>query len=246
MSCKLHFKMPGTPSWIHFPGLGRIQSIWLPSMSSYLFGLSLRHHGFRYIPSRKRPKIGVLKRQFSLTSAEESVISVLSLRKCTLTFLAVLFCRICPTRLPKPCQPLALKTWCTTSLNPNRSKVSKKNVQPEKNLTAIDNAGAKIYYMRSVLHDHPLHKINKILENTKAVMTQESLLLIDEMILPEVGVNVLAASVDLTLMSAVASMELTESQWRGVIEAAGLELVKMYPYSTNQYEGVIAAQLPRI
>jgi hypothetical protein len=105
--------------------------------------------------------------------------------------------------------------------------------------------GAKFYYMRCVLHNHPTYKVRKLLENTKSAMTSDSILLVDEMILPETGVNANAASVDMTVLTALASVERTEAEWRETMKDAGLELAQTYTYSSQNYESVMAVRLPR-
>jgi hypothetical protein len=84
--------------------------------------------------------------------------------------------------------------------------------------------GAKFYFMRGVLHDHPAHQARKILEQTKAAMGPGSVLLIDEMILPETGVSLMAASIDMTILTALAGMERTEAQWREIMQRWGSTL----------------------
>ena len=76
-------------------------------------------------------------------------------------------------------------------------------------------------------------------------MAQDSVLLIDEMILPEVGVNLQVSSIDMTMLTTFASMERTEKQWRKTFKEAGLELIKTYQYSPLNYESVMDVRLPR-
>ncbi|KAI0193081.1 O-methyltransferase [Xylaria flabelliformis] len=76
--------------------------------------------------------------------------------------------------------------------------------------------GAKIYYLRAVLHDHPNHKVSQIVRNIRDVMAADSRLWVDEMILPESKVNTVASSVDMSMLAAFASMERTEAQWRDI------------------------------
>lgn len=76
-------------------------------------------------------------------------------------------------------------------------------------------------------------------------MSEESVLLIDEMIFPESGVHYEAVSIDMTMLAAFASMERTEAQWRQTLAEAGLELVKIYMYNPVSYEGVMDVRLPR-
>ena len=47
--------------------------------------------------------------------------------------------------------------------------------------------GARAYYIRNVLHDWPDEKCKLILENIKSAMTSESVVLIDEMVIPNLG-----------------------------------------------------------
>ncbi|KMU78412.1 O-methyltransferase [Coccidioides immitis RMSCC 3703] len=47
------------------------------------------------------------------------------------------------------------------------------------------STGARAYYLRQVLHDWPNDKCKVILENIKAGMSQDSTLLIDEMVISE-------------------------------------------------------------
>ncbi|KAI0173474.1 S-adenosyl-L-methionine-dependent methyltransferase [Hypoxylon sp. FL1284] len=106
--------------------------------------------------------------------------------------------------------------------------------------------GAKFYHLRAVLHNHPPHKIRQLLQNIKAAMTPESVLIIDEMVFPQKGVSFNAASIDMTMMAAFSSMERTEYQWSRVFEEVGLELVRTYTYLPLSYESAMDVRLPRV
>jgi hypothetical protein len=108
----------------------------------------------------------------------------------------------------------------------------------------MSSTGAKFYFMRGVLHNHPPQKVLQLLENTKAAMAKDSVLLLDEMILPEKGANVDALSMDLTMLSAFAGMERTETQWREVIDEAGLKLERVFVYNEVSHESVMEVRLP--
>lgn len=82
-----------------------------------------------------------------------------------------------------------------------------------------------------------------LLEIIKAAMQPESILLVDEMVLPEENVNYMTASIDMTMLAAFASMERTEAQWREAFEDVGLKLVKTYSYSPSTYESVMDVRL---
>ncbi|KFA45947.1 hypothetical protein S40293_07288 [Stachybotrys chartarum IBT 40293] len=103
--------------------------------------------------------------------------------------------------------------------------------------------GAKFYFTRGVLHNHPDHKVRILLENTKSAMAPDSIMLLDEMVLPETGVNSYAAAMDITMMSAMAGMERSEAQWKALLESVGLKLVKTYKYNPTSYEAVMDVRL---
>lgn len=78
----------------------------------------------------------------------------------------------------------------------------------------------------------------------KAAMKPESVLLVDELVLPEENVNYMAASIDMTILAAFASMERTEAQWKTLFEEVGLKMVRTYRYSPLTYESVMDVRLP--
>lgn len=82
-----------------------------------------------------------------------------------------------------------------------------------------------------------------LLESIKAAMRPGSVLLVDEMVLPEENVNYMAASIDMTMLLAFASMERTEVQWKSLFETVGLKLVRTYTYSPSTYESVMDIRL---
>ncbi|KAI1323783.1 S-adenosyl-L-methionine-dependent methyltransferase [Xylariaceae sp. FL0255] len=103
--------------------------------------------------------------------------------------------------------------------------------------------GAKFYFLRGVLHNHPDHKAHQVLARTREAMAPDSVLLLDEMVLPETGVNAYAACMDFTMMAAFASSERTQADWRRIIEGAGLRLVETYQYNPSSYESVMDIRL---
>ncbi|KAH9866814.1 hypothetical protein J1614_008507 [Plenodomus biglobosus] len=105
--------------------------------------------------------------------------------------------------------------------------------------------GAKFYYLRAVLHNQSPPNVRRVLDNIKAAMTPESILLIDELVLPESGVSYIASSIDMTMLSAFAGTERTEAQWRKTFKEAGLELTHTYTYYPTGYESVMDVRLLR-
>lgn len=81
-----------------------------------------------------------------------------------------------------------------------------------------------------------------MLKLIKQAMSPTSRLLIDEMVIPEVGVSEKAAARDWTVGSCLASQERTEAEWREVLEEVGLE----YTYIPTTYEAVMDVRLREI
>ncbi|KAI1125074.1 S-adenosyl-L-methionine-dependent methyltransferase [Nemania abortiva] len=102
---------------------------------------------------------------------------------------------------------------------------------------------AKFYYIRGVLHNQLVEDAKRLLTRTKDAMATDSVLLIDELVLGERGLDSYSATVDLTMMAANASMERTETQWREILEVVGLCFVKRYPYNPATFESVIEVRL---
>jgi len=75
-------------------------------------------------------------------------------------------------------------------------------------------------------------------------MATDSIILLDEWILPDTKANVDAVSMDLTMLTAFAGGERTEKQWRSIIDEIGLELVKIYVYNAVSHECVMDVRLP--
>ena len=88
--------------------------------------------------------------------------------------------------------------------------------------------GAKVYYMRQILHDFPDAESRRILGSIREAMTGDSVVLVNENFLPETGASLYNAEIDLSMMAVFGSMERTERQWVELIESAGLEVVKVW------------------
>lgn len=69
------------------------------------------------------------------------------------------------------------------------------------------NVGSRFYYMRNILHDHADLKCLIILKNILAAMDTDSLILIDDMVIPNSAVHSYATQIDLTMMASIASRE---------------------------------------
>ena len=99
---------------------------------------------------------------------------------------------------------------------------------------------AKFYYIRAVLHDFPDDKCRLVLKNLGAAMGKDSMILIDEMILPDWKIHWHSTQVDLTMMAALAAIERTREQWTSLLDSAGLKILNTYTYTPSVYESVMA------
>jgi len=101
--------------------------------------------------------------------------------------------------------------------------------------------GAKFYYLRNILHDYPDDKCQLILHNIIEAMSSESLILIDEMVVPDKGISWQAAQMDLLMMSAFGSLERSKQQWHKLLNDAGLKILNVLTYTTSLQNSVIMA-----
>lgn len=69
-----------------------------------------------------------------------------------------------------------------------------------------------------------------------------STLLIYDYVMPERSAPLRAAAMDVQMMSLVAGIERTEDQWISILEASGMEMVRVW-YSATKFESVIEAKL---
>ncbi|OAX79773.1 hypothetical protein ACJ72_05905 [Emergomyces africanus] len=87
---------------------------------------------------------------------------------------------------------------------------------------------AKAYFLSYVLHDWPDKQSLQILGHIRDAMDDESVLLIHENMLPEVGVDAFSASTDLAMMANFSALDRTEQQFITLLDQAGLELVNTW------------------
>lgn len=92
--------------------------------------------------------------------------------------------------------------------------------------------------MRSIIHDWPDEKAVSILQNTMSALGPDSVILVDDRVLPNTGVHWYATVVDVTMMAGLASQERTVEQWDRLMEKAGLRIRNVYTY-TNSYNSVL-------
>ncbi|KAL8971453.1 MAG: hypothetical protein Q9197_003269 [Variospora fuerteventurae] len=103
--------------------------------------------------------------------------------------------------------------------------------------------GPKAYLIRQVLHDWPDKECKVILQHLAAGMRKGySKLLVNEIIIPEVGASDFIIACDLVMMGLGGGMERTKSHWSSLLESAGLRIEKVWTLN-EETESVMEAVL---
>lgn len=99
--------------------------------------------------------------------------------------------------------------------------------------------GAKAYYMRNIMHDWPDDKCVEILQRLREACADDSMILIDDMVLPDQGASWKQAQKDIQMMAAVAAMERSVTQWKDLLARAGLKIDQVCTYDKEMGDSVI-------
>lgn len=111
-------------------------------------------------------------------------------------------------------------------------------------LWLIEQLRARAYYMRIIMHDWPDDKCVKFLQNIMLAMTADSVILIDEMIIPDTNAHWRAIQLDITMIACLAAQKRTKKQWYQLLETAGLKILDIYTY-TDELQGSIIVATPQ-
>ncbi|KAI6716085.1 O-methyltransferase [Diplocarpon mali] len=104
--------------------------------------------------------------------------------------------------------------------------------------------GAKFYMFRAICHDWPDADCIRFLGNTvRAMKKRYSRILINDQVLPNTGAGLHPAVLDLTMMTYFHAMERTERQWRRMLDAVGVDIVRIWRFEGGGTEAVIEAQI---
>jgi demethylsterigmatocystin 6-O-methyltransferase len=93
--------------------------------------------------------------------------------------------------------------------------------------------------MRNIIHDNPDDKAVALLKHTIDVLGPSSVILIDDMVVPNKGARWETTQLDLFMMTGLASLERTYDQWYELAAKAGLKIVNMYCYTTSLQDHII-------
>lgn len=101
--------------------------------------------------------------------------------------------------------------------------------------------GAKFYYLRHILHDWPDKDCVRILKNLVPAMSEESLILLDEVVLPETKIPWQVTAMTIAMMASLGGIERSKDDWVKLLDEAGLKLVEVYRYDETKFHSIIAA-----
>ena len=89
--------------------------------------------------------------------------------------------------------------------------------------------GADVYLMSGVVHDWDDERALRILRNCRVGMAPQGAVLLVESVIPEHGQPSRAAMFDVNMMVVLTGRERTEEQYRALLAAADLQLIKVTP-----------------
>ncbi|OTB10666.1 hypothetical protein K445DRAFT_322790 [Daldinia sp. EC12] len=102
--------------------------------------------------------------------------------------------------------------------------------------------GAASYYFRSVLRNWPDRYSRTILSHVREAMDKDSLLLIDEIVLPDRGAHRYETQLDLTMLAMLNAEARTETHWKQLLAEVGMEVKDIVFYEEETREGIIIAK----
>ncbi|EXJ71701.1 uncharacterized protein A1O5_05509 [Cladophialophora psammophila CBS 110553] len=95
--------------------------------------------------------------------------------------------------------------------------------------------GARVYYMRSILHDWDDERVREILRNIVPAMRRGySRLLINDWVIPDTGAALYPCLQDINMLALFSAMERSESHFRELLESVGLQLNNVWGSPTHE------------
>ena len=103
-------------------------------------------------------------------------------------------------------------------------------------------SGSRTYYIAHVMHNWPTDECVQILKNVRDAMTPGySKILICDLILPDAGVSLRHAALDLGMMTLHSGMQRSKKQWAELVSRAGLRVEKFWMSPRGDGEGIVQA-----
>lgn len=101
--------------------------------------------------------------------------------------------------------------------------------------------GAKFYYLRHIMHDWTDEDCIRILSNIIPAMGPESLILIDDVVLPDTKVPWQVAIMDISISACLGGIERSKEDWTKLLEQAGLKVVGVHRYDDVKFHSIVTA-----
>jgi demethylsterigmatocystin 6-O-methyltransferase len=100
---------------------------------------------------------------------------------------------------------------------------------------------AKFYYLRHIMHDWPDVDCIRILKNIIPSMGPDSLILIDDVVLPETKVPWQVSAMIMMMMAALGGTERSKEDWESLLDRAGLKVAHIIRYDDVKFHSIVAA-----
>lgn len=118
-----------------------------------------------------------------------------------------------------------------------------KGMYEDRKLIQALNTGARIYYMKFILHDWADAQCHEILQHLRTAMRKGySKLIIEEFVLPDKDAPLSQTTLDWQMMVFCSSMERTRDHWKKLLTSAGFHVVKFW-FPSRSGQGIIEAEV---
>lgn len=126
---------------------------------------------------------------------------------------------------------------------PNRDEMTTLDIHPLPHdfMTEQPIKGAKVYYLRNVIHNWNDAPSKVILGQIQQAMAPDSLVVIDDVVMPKVGATWKQASMDMAMMTMLAAMERTQEHFEQLLDEVGLRLKEVITYDEEYGDSLIVA-----
>lgn len=102
--------------------------------------------------------------------------------------------------------------------------------------------GAKVYYLRNIFHNHSDDQSVPILTSLHDAMAADSVIVVEEMVMPEMDIGVVSANFDSIMMGGFASMQRTQAMWAALFSRAGLVIREKLCYDEGSNDCLMIVQ----
>ena len=100
---------------------------------------------------------------------------------------------------------------------------------------------AKIYYLRNVIHNWNDGPSTNILAHIKDAMAPDSIVFIDDVVMPQVGASWKQTSMDMAMMTMLAAVERTAEEFQVLLQSVGLTIRDIWTYDDEFGDSLIVA-----